>query len=162
MHNIFFYPTEIGRIGIVANGEAISNLYLPRSQTPHELKIIETALLNQAGQQLQRYLTGNGKTFELPLDPVGTEFMQKVWQSLLAIPYGETRTYAEIAQSTGNRKACRAVGMANHRNPIPLIIPCHRVIGADGKLVGYGGGLEIKAYLLELEKHYSNSELRST
>jgi O-6-methylguanine DNA methyltransferase len=84
--------------------------------------------------------------------PSGTEFMLRVWKSLLAIPYGETRSYQEIAQSVGNKKASRAVGLANNRNPIPVFIPCHRVIGANGKLIGYGGGLDLKAYLLELER----------
>jgi len=88
----------------------------------------------------------------LPLAPAGTAFMQKVWNALLTIPYGETRSYKEIAIAVGNSKACRAVGMANNRNPISVVIPCHRVIGANGKLVGYGGGLDIKSYLLDLEK----------
>lgn len=101
---------------------------------------------------MQDYLAGKLKDFKLPLAPAGTEFMLRVWESLRAIPYGETRSYQEIAQSVGNKKASRAVGLANNRNPIPIIIPCHRVIGANGKLTGYRGGLEIKAHLLELEK----------
>ena len=101
-------------------------------------------------------MEGKRKEFTLPLAPVGTEFMIRVWKSLCAIPYGETRSYKEIAESIGNKKASRAVGLANNRNPIPIFIPCHRVIGANGKLVGYGGGLHIKSFLLKLEMEYKN------
>jgi len=89
--------------------------------------------------------------FDLPLAPRGTPFQLKVWQALTTIPYGETRSYKQIAEQIGNSKACRAVGLANNRNPISIVVPCHRVIGANGKLVGYGGGLDVKKYLLELE-----------
>ena len=93
--------------------------------------------------------------FDLPLDPIGTEFQKKVWQALKEIPFGETRSYGEIAKLIGNEKASRAVGMANNKNPIAIIIPCHRVIGANGKLVGYAGGLDLKEKLLKLEKNYT-------
>ena len=96
-------------------------------------------------------MDGKRKSFDLPLKPEGTEFQKKVWNALLDIPYGETRSYKDIAVAIGNPKACRAVGMANNRNPISIIIPCHRVIGANGSLVGYGGGLPIKIELLNLE-----------
>ena len=88
----------------------------------------------------------------MPLAPKGTPFQQKVWAALQEIPYGETRSYKEIAAMVGNEKACRAVGMANNRNPLPIFIPCHRVVGTNGKLVGYAGGLDVKTFLLELEK----------
>ena len=88
----------------------------------------------------------------MPLAPKGTSFQQKVWAALREIPYGETRSYKEIAAMVGNEKACRAVGMANNRNPLPIFIPCHRVVGANGKLVGYAGGLDVKTFLLNLEK----------
>lgn len=110
-----------------------------------------TELIEKVSDQLKEYLTGERKTFDLPLRPEGTEFQKKVWDALTAIPYGETRSYQEIAVQIGNPKACRAVGMANNRNPIPVIIPCHRVIGANKSLVGYGGGLDIKVKLLEME-----------
>ena len=99
-------------------------------------------------------LTEEGKrqTFELILHPEGTEFQKAAWQALMEIPYGETRTYKQQAESIGKPKALRAIGMANHRNPIPIFIPCHRVIGADGSLTGYGGGLQIKRTLLDLER----------
>lgn len=112
----------------------------------------ETPLLKEAVRQLQQYFVGNRKQFELPLGPEGTPFQQKVWAALLTIPYGETRSYKEIAAQIGNAKACRAVGMANHRNPIGIIIPCHRVIGSSGSLTGYAGGIDKKQLLLELEQ----------
>jgi len=111
----------------------------------------ETPLLTEAAQQLSDYFAGHRRTFDLPLAPKGTDFQQSVWRALTEIPYGETRSYGEIAKALGNPNASRAVGMANHRNPIPIIIPCHRVIGADGSLTGYGGGLPRKKYLLALE-----------
>lgn len=111
-----------------------------------------TPLLIEARRQLEAYFRGALRAFDLPLAPAGTPFQQKVWRALLTIPYGETRAYGQIAQAVGQPGAARAVGMANHANPIPLIIPCHRVIGADGRLTGYGGGLNVKKFLLELEE----------
>lgn len=110
------------------------------------------AILDQAEIELLEYFYGLRTTFKVPFRMVGTEFQQKVWAALREIPYGETRTYAEVAQMIGNPKACRAVGGANNRNPIMILTPCHRVVGADGSLVGFGGGMEAKKYLLELEK----------
>jgi len=108
-------------------------------------------VLVQAQQQLDEYFCGSRKRFTVPLDFVGTEFQNKVWNALRTIPFGETRSYGEIAEQIGSSKAVRAVGAANGRNPIPVIVPCHRVIGADGTLTGFAGGLEIKARLLALE-----------
>ena len=108
-------------------------------------------LLDAAEAQLREYFAGARRTFDLPLAPHGTAFQQRVWAALRAIPYGETRTYGELAAAIGSPNASRAVGMANHRNPIPIIIPCHRVIGANGTLTGYAGGLEVKRKLLALE-----------
>ncbi len=152
MKNIYFYHTDIGVIGIAEDGKAVTDLYFQGEQTPEDAFIAETEILKEAGRQLRAYLAGKLRKFTLPLAPSGTEFMLRVWKSLLTIPYGETRSYQEIAQSVGNKKASRAVGLANNRNPIPIIIPCHRVIGSNGKLIGYGGGLHLKSYLLELEK----------
>ena len=112
-------------------------------------------VLEKAERQLDEYFAGERKVFNLPLAPKGTEFQKKVWAALRDIPYGETRSYGQIAAAVGNPKASRAVGMANHRNPISIIVPCHRVIGADGRLVGFGGGLWIKEKLLNLEKENS-------
>ena len=116
-----------------------------------DFEIKETPLVKKTAAQLNEYFAGKRKVFDLPLKPEGTDFQRSVWQALLTIPFGETRSYREIAVQTGNPKACRAAGMANNRNPIVIIIPCHRVIGANGDLTGYGGGLDIKKYLLELE-----------
>lgn len=110
-----------------------------------------TPLLRKAERQLSEYFSGTRRRFDLPLAPQGTPFQRAVWQALTKIPYGETRSYGEIAAQLGKPGAARAVGMANHRNPIPVIIPCHRVIGADGSLTGYAGGTENKAVLLALE-----------
>jgi methylated-DNA-[protein]-cysteine S-methyltransferase len=102
-------------------------------------------------RQLAEYFAGRRAVFELPLAPRGTEFERAVWRALIEIPYGETRSYAEIARRIGRPQACRAVGRANGRNPLGIVVPCHRVIGSDGSLTGYGGGLEMKQYLLDLE-----------
>ena len=108
-------------------------------------------VLRETARQLRLYFAGNLRTFELPLNPIGTAFQQRVWQALREVPYGETRSYSEIAMRIGSTKAVRAVGAANGRNPIPIVIPCHRVIGLNGKLTGFGGGLPVKRFLLALE-----------
>lgn len=153
MKNICFYQTEIGKIGIADDNEFITDVVLAGEGEPSNAMIKETPLNKEAAAQIKEYLKGSRKDFDLPLKPEGTDFQLRVWQALLAIPYGETRSYQEIAEQAGNIKACRAVGLANNRNPIAIIIPCHRVIGKNGSLTGYGGGLEIKARLLELEKN---------
>lgn len=153
MKNIFYYQTPIGKIGIAESDNQITDLYFESNTILAEkYNVKETDILKEANKQLQEYFDGKRKDFCLPLAPSGTEFMKAVWNSLNSIPYGETRSYKEIAQSVNKTKAYRAVGLANNRNPIPIFIPCHRVIGKNKKLVGYGGGLEIKKYLLELEK----------
>lgn len=149
---VYFYETELGKMGIAEEDGKITNVYFSSESVPASLEIKETELLKEAGRQLKEYFSGNLKEFSLPLAPKGTEFMGKVWSALCKIPYGKTATYKEIAESIGNSKACRAVGLANNRNPIPIIIPCHRVIGANGSLTGYAGGLDMKKRLLDLEK----------
>lgn len=109
-------------------------------------------LLDQVEAELREYFAGSRKKFALPVHVMGTDFQKKVWAALGEIPYGETTTYGEIAERIGRPGACRAVGAANHANPVPIVIPCHRVIGAGGRLTGYAGGLAVKSYLLELEK----------
>ncbi len=151
MNHTYFYETKIGKIGIAENGSAITSLYYSKDILPDDINIEETPLLKAAAQQLTAYFSGEQKSFTLPLAPTGTEFQQKVWKVLLTIPYGETWSYKKVAESIGNPKASRAVGMANNKNPIAIMIPCHRVIGANGKLVGYAGGLDLKEQLLELE-----------
>lgn len=152
MGNIFYYQTPIGKIAIAEENELITNLYFESNTISIDnYTIMETKTLKIANEQLQEYFSGKRKDFCLALAPKGSEFMKNVWNSLCTIPYGETRCYQEIAQSVNNKNAMRAVGLANNRNPIPIFIPCHRVIGKNKKLVGYGGGLGIKKYLLELE-----------
>ena len=150
MEKIFFYDTPVGKICIGEENGAITRVTW--SKIPSDALEGETPLILQCKKQLEEYFAGERKTFDLPLAPKGTAFQQKVWKALTEIPYGETRTYGEIAAAVGNPKGARAVGMANNKNPIGIIIPCHRVVGANGKLVGYAGGMEKKAFLLELER----------
>jgi len=153
MKNVFYYNTKIGRIGIEENGIAITKLdFINKDMEEEIIEENETVLLKEAINELNEYLDGNRSSFDLPLEPKGTEFQKKVWNALKEIPYGETRSYGEIAKIIGNEKAARAVGMANNKNPIAIIVPCHRVIGANGKLVGYAGGLDLKEKLLQLER----------
>jgi methylated-DNA-[protein]-cysteine S-methyltransferase len=158
--NAYFYDTTIGKILITEDEQGITELslitevdYKSRSeQLALEYAIEETMLLKEAGKQLIEYLEGNRKEFTVQLNPKGTQFQRKVWDALRTIPYGETRSYKQIAEAVGNVNASRAVGMANHNNPIMCMIPCHRVIGANGSLVGYAGGLQVKEQLINMEK----------
>lgn len=152
LKNTFFYDTDIGKIWITESDMSITGVYFHKQIEMKDYEIKETVLLKDAGNQLQEYFVGKRKKFVLPFKPTGTEFQKKVWRALQTIPYSETRSYGEVAKMIENPKAVRAIGMANNRNPISIFIPCHRVIGADGKLVGYGGGLDIKKYLLNLER----------
>lgn len=149
MEKIFFYDTPAGKLCIGEEQGCITRVTW--SKIPGEYVLEETEGILACKNQLEEYFAGERRAFDLPLAPKGTAFQQKVWRALTEIPYGETRTYGEIAAAIGNPKAARAVGMANNKNPIGILIPCHRVIGADGKLVGYAGGMEKKAFLLELE-----------
>lgn len=154
MKSAFSYGTDIGTIVIEENGKAITKIYLANQDIDDLLvKRQETELLREAIKQLNEYFSGSRNFFDLPLELEGTEFQKKVWNALKEIPFGETRSYGEIAKKIGNEKAARAVGMANNKNPIMIVIPCHRVIGSNGKLVGYAGGLDIKEKLLNLEKN---------
>ncbi|MEQ8174838.1 MAG: methylated-DNA--[protein]-cysteine S-methyltransferase [Syntrophomonadaceae bacterium] len=157
MKSIFFYQTDIGEVGIAADETGVTHVNLQRAKNLPDAVVRETRLISEAARQLQCYLEGGLKHFDLPLAPAGSEFMQRVWASLQTIPYGETWSYKKLAESIGNPQAARAVGQANHRNPIPIFIPCHRVVGADGKLTGYGSGLPLKAYLLDLERQYGSA-----
>jgi methylated-DNA-[protein]-cysteine S-methyltransferase len=147
--------TPIGDIVLIGTNDVIVELDLPgdgRIRHPEGQPPRDDDALADAATQLTEYFSGTRQSFDLDLAPKGTEFQIKVWAQLAEIPYGTTATYGEIAALVGNAKASRAVGMANNRNPIALIIPCHRVIGASGKLVGYGGGLPAKEFLLDLER----------
>ncbi len=144
------FDSELGPIQVICDEAGVLGLEFG-SKTPKEGQQKSSDLIKKTVLQLNEYLIGERTDFDLPLKPEGTVFQKKVWEALCTIPYGQTRSYKEIAVQIGNEKACRAVGMANNRNPIPIIIPCHRVIGADKSLVGYGGGLNIKIQLLNLE-----------
>lgn len=123
---------------------------------PQKALLQTTELLSMATIQLDEYFQGKRTIFSLPFKLTGTPFQLAVWKELQNIPYGKTTSYKEIAQKINKPKAYRAVGMANNKNPLPIIIPCHRVIGSNGKLIGYAGGLKLKNYLLELEKSHTN------
>ena len=153
--NLYFHHTAIGRIGIAEDNGSITNLFFETDTVPQYVEMCETELIKEAFRQLEAFLAGELKSFSLPLAPRGTEFMRAVWKILREVPYGKTTSYKDIAIASGNPKAARAVGMANNKNPIPLLIPCHRIIGTDGKLVGYRGGLDVKRKLLELEGRHA-------
>jgi methylated-DNA-[protein]-cysteine S-methyltransferase len=149
---IFSYETEIGVISISELGGEINNLFFSNSRKLEiNAEIEESELLKEAHAQLDAYFKGRLREFSLPLAPRGTEFQLNVWKALCDIPYGMTKSYKDIAEAVNNPNAYRAVGNANNKNPIPIIIPCHRVIANDGKLSGYGGGISVKEKLLKLE-----------
>lgn len=147
-----YCESPIGVLKIEYNGNAITSLVKTseRFEQTDDLPIVV-----KLKKELDEYFIGKRKVFDLPLKFNGTKFQEQVWNALLKIPYGETKTYKDIATAVGNYKASRAVGMANNKNNIIILIPCHRVIGSNGKLVGYAGGLEVKEYLLKLEKKYN-------
>ena len=148
--------SPVGQLKLVATETALVAV-LWENENPNRVRLAELIenvqhpILLETQKQLNEYFVGQRQVFDLPLDFEGTEFQQKVWQALLTIPFGETRSYKQIAEQIGNVKAVRAVGAANGKNPISIIAPCHRVVGANGKLVGFAGGLENKDVLLKLE-----------
>ncbi len=146
------YPFPLGRLKIRCDGDAVISI----GRTEDAAIGAGTALTDLAYAQIMEYFEGRRRSFTFPYTLSGTDFQKKVWRALCEIPYGETRTYREIAVAVGNPKACRAVGMANNKNPIAIAVPCHRVIGSDGRLVGYAGGLDMKEALLRLEKRFSS------
>ncbi len=153
MSGFAIYESPFGPIRMDYEGEMLVRL---RTVEPTVQTGERTELTNRAMEQLREYFSGQRKQFELPYELRGTEFQKKVWAALEAIPYGQTRSYREIAQAVGNPKAVRAVGAANGKNPMWIVVPCHRVIGADGGLTGYAGGVELKRALLELEQRTVN------
>jgi methylated-DNA-[protein]-cysteine S-methyltransferase len=147
--------SPVGRLRLVADAQGLRRICFPRERHPRPDDLDGThapARLAFARRQLDEYFAGRRRTFELPLAPRGTLFQLAVWQALRAIPWGATWSYAELARHLGKPNAMRAVGGANGRNPLPIVVPCHRVIGADGSLTGFGGGLEAKSTLLALER----------
>jgi methylated-DNA-[protein]-cysteine S-methyltransferase len=147
-------PSPIGELLLVGDGAALTRLHMldaPRPVTPSPEWRREATPFAEVARQLSEYFAGRRREFDLPLALRGNEFELRVWAALRDIPYGETASYGQIARAIGAPTAARAVGLANGRNPISVIVPCHRVIGADGSLTGYGGGLPRKRYLLDLE-----------
>jgi methylated-DNA-[protein]-cysteine S-methyltransferase len=148
--------SPVGELTLVASAQGLAAI-LWENDSPRRVRLNITAqdpshpVLLETERQLGEYFAGTRQRFTVPLDFAGTQFQRDVWQALLTIPFGQTRSYGQIAQQLGNPKAVRAVGAANGKNPISIIAPCHRVIGSTGKLTGFAGGLEAKAYLLELE-----------
>ena len=149
-----YMDTPIGVIGIAEDGKGISDLFFAAGEKTPDAKEHDTPLLKKAVAQLNEYFGGKRLIFKLPLSLKGTDFQLSVWNALQTIPYGKTRSYKDIAEQIDSPKAFRAVGMANNRNPVSIIVPCHRVIGNDGSLVGYGGGIQVKDFLLRLERRY--------
>jgi methylated-DNA-[protein]-cysteine S-methyltransferase len=149
-------PSPVGRLRLITAVRGVVGIWfaLGRDAQGGVLGLVHqaTPVIERARQQLDEYFAGQRRDFDLPLDPRGTVFQRRVWQRLTSIAYGETTTYGALARELGDPGASRAVGLANGSNPIPIVIPCHRVIGADGSLTGFGGGLPVKAALLDLER----------
>ena len=155
MFSYTYLSSPIGSLLLAADATGLREITFPKNGAPvppqpdwHE----DPSAFTEPIRQLRAYFAGDLETFDLPLSPQGTPFQQTVWSELLNIPFGETISYGELAKRIGNPNASRAVGLANGSNPIPIVVPCHRVIGANGKLTGYGGGLPIKEKLLALER----------
>lgn len=158
-------PTPIGDLLLVGDGSGLVHIGLPQSRHPMAIGADwrrDEAAFGEARAQFDAYFAGTLDTFDLPLSPRGTEFQRRVWNALCDIGYGETISYAELARRVGNPRASRAVGLANGANPLSIVVPCHRVIGANGSLTGYGGGLEAKKWLLALEQRRAPSAFALT
>lgn len=154
-HPVERMSSPVGDLLLHGDGDALTAIdFAPLDGRPHTLPPDAApgdAVLAEARRQLGEYFEGTRTAFELPLRPQGTPFQQRVWAALLQVPYGRTASYRDIAQAVGSPQGMRAVGLANGRNPIPIIVPCHRIIGSNGQLTGYAGGLPRKAWLLDLE-----------
>ena len=152
--NYSFVDSPLGRLLLAGNDSALCYVGLPEGKariTPRQGWQLVDNGFPEAAQQLQEYFSGARESFSIGLSPTGTDFQRSVWSALREIPYGQTRTYKQIAEVVGRPRAVRAVGAANGANPLPILVPCHRVIGASGSLTGFGGGLAAKSYLLGLE-----------
>ena len=157
-HSYWIWPSPVGQLLLIHNGRALCGLHFQDGL--HPLAIDEgwqkqRSPFKNVIKQLEEYFAGRLQAFTVPLDLEGTDFQRSVWQALQTIPYGVTASYGAIAKKIRNPKACRAVGAANGQNPVSIIVPCHRVIGHSGQLVGYGGGISIKEFLLELENCFT-------
>jgi len=159
MKQYCYYQSPFGKLLLIGNDGILEELHFPdaaeQELIAEDCQYDET-VFNEVLRQLAEYFAGNRQVFDLKIVPKGTPFQKRVWQELQKIPFGRTASYGEIAERVGNAKACRAVGMANNKNPIPIIVPCHRVIGKNGSLVGFGGGLDLKRQLLNLENDSSS------
>lgn len=155
--------SPVGRLRLIASQDALVGIWFEHGRDAARSALWLTrspsSVIESARTQLAEYFDGRRQVFELPLDPRGTEFQRRVWQRLLKIPYGSTTTYGTLARELGDPGASRAVGLANGSNPLPIVIPCHRVIGANGTLTGFGGGLPTKAALLDLERSATQPKL---
>lgn len=158
MVSFYVYRTILGDVQILEESKAVVGISFHRIYSKNLINQ-ETSIIKEAFKQLSEYFEGIRQDFDLPLNPKGTDFQKKIWCELTKIPYGETKSYKQIAESVGTPKACRAVGAANNKNPISIVIPCHRVIGSNGNLVGYGGGLHRKEFLLNLEQSASKQKI---
>ncbi|GFK95237.1 Methylated-DNA--protein-cysteine methyltransferase, constitutive [Fundidesulfovibrio magnetotacticus] len=150
--NLLHVDTPVGRLGLAAQEDALAMVLLPGEAAPQGCHPAPTPLLREAARQLQAYFKRGLRLFDLPLAPAGTPFQLAVWEAVRGVPYGCTASYAHIAARAGRPGSARAAGAANGRNPLPLVTPCHRVVGSDGSLTGYRGGLALKRFLLDLEQ----------
>jgi methylated-DNA-[protein]-cysteine S-methyltransferase len=149
------FQTPLGSLVIAGAGGALHFVGMPGPSGPRSAPatwVLDPTWGEEIARQLEAYFDGSLRSFEIELAPGGTTFQRRIWNALIGIPYGETRSYGQVAESIGASRAVRAVGRANATNPIPIVIPCHRVIGSDGTLTGYGGGLDAKRWLLDLER----------
>lgn len=156
-----YLETPIGRILVAGSAEGLCQVGLPAARHPVEIALDwrrDPARFRETRRQFDAYFAGTLNEFDLALAPRGSDFRQRVWDALRAIPYGITISYAELARRIDNPKASRAVGLANGANPLAIIVPCHRVIGANGSLTGYGGGLAAKQFLLDLERRHAPAQ----
>ncbi len=155
-------PSPVGPLRLVADEHGLRQIWFENERHPKRAApqwVRAPQAVQFAREQLEEYFAGLRQVFELPLHPVGTPFQLSVWQALAEIPYGSTQSYGEVARRIGEPQAVRAVGAANGRNPLPIVLPCHRVIGADGSLTGFGGGLPVKQYLLAMERRVAQGDL---
>lgn len=158
MYRHTYIPSPLGDLLLVRDDAGVTGLYLPTGKhavTPSPGWIRDDAAFADVRTQLDEYFAGTRRAFDLALNATGTAFQQRVWRALLDIPYGETSSYGKTAAAIGEPRAARAVGLANGQNPISIIVPCHRVVGADGSLTGYGGGLDAKRWLLTHEASHA-------
>lgn len=152
MVNTVVHESPVGPLTLLSDGECLIGVRFDGFTPPLHTRPLVDGVLDAARRQLDEYFAARREAFDLPLAPAGTPFQRRVWAALLEIPFGETRSYASLARAIGKPTASRAVGAANGSNPIAIVVPCHRVVGADGSLTGFGGGLDRKAFLLRLEQ----------